>query len=394
MVSGDADELLGGRVDVTALSRRTLGRSRIAVPALGIGCWAIGGPDHNLGLPMGWSTATDAASVAGLERAYALGVRLFDTADVYGHGHSERLLGRLVAEVGRDELVLVSKVGYFTGTAAHGYDPRHMRRQLAQSLDNLGTDHVDIYVLHHNSFGPNDQYLEAAAAAVREFRAEGLIRAVGMRGPHRYALDRLAIAPYERADKVARFHELFDVIRPDVLAVRDNLLTPADRSAGVFAFAEAREVGVLINKPLGQGLLTGAYPRGRQRMFGDGDHRSRKRWFTDPAALAAIADGLDELRTLLAGDPTRPWPDEPVGPRDFIRVALWSCLSRSPHAAVLVGFTHPDQVLMNLICLGATPPADDILTTARAVMGQVQRRLDTTGRVFVDEPAADGVVNR
>ncbi|QOC94421.1 aldo/keto reductase [Micromonospora craniellae] len=215
-------------MDLTALPQRILGRTGMAVPALGIGCWAIGGPDHNLGLPMGWSTGTDAASVEGLRRAYALGARLFDTADVYGHGHSERLLGGLVSEVGREDLVLVSKVGYFAGTAAHGYEPRHMRRQLAQSLDNLGTDYLDIYFLHHNSFGPDDQYLEAAAAMMRELRAEGLIRAVGMRGPHRYALDRFTTAPDQRDDKIARFHRLFGVIRPDILAVRDNLLTPSD----------------------------------------------------------------------------------------------------------------------------------------------------------------------
>jgi hypothetical protein len=84
---------------------------------------------------------------------------LFDTADVYGHGRSERLVGRLVgrlvAQVPRAELVLVSKVGYFTGTAAHGFAPGHMRRQLEQTLENLRTDRLDVYFLHHSQFGPS-----------------------------------------------------------------------------------------------------------------------------------------------------------------------------------------------------------------------------------------------
>ncbi len=66
---------------------------------MGIGCWAIGGPDVNLGLPMGWGPIDEGAALAGLERAYELGTSLFDTADVYGHGRSERLLGQLVKQV-------------------------------------------------------------------------------------------------------------------------------------------------------------------------------------------------------------------------------------------------------------------------------------------------------
>lgn len=71
-----------------ALPRRTLGSCGIEVPTLGVGCWTIGGPDTNLGLPMGWGPIDDGQALAGLERAYGLGARLFDTADVYGHGRS------------------------------------------------------------------------------------------------------------------------------------------------------------------------------------------------------------------------------------------------------------------------------------------------------------------
>lgn len=116
---------------------RTLGSCGLKVSALGVGCWALGGPDSNLGLPMGWGPIEDDQARAGLEQAYALGTTLFDTADVYGHGRSERLLGRLVEQVPRDSLVLSSKVGYFRGTAPHGYHPPHLRHQLEQTLDNL-----------------------------------------------------------------------------------------------------------------------------------------------------------------------------------------------------------------------------------------------------------------
>jgi len=99
-------------------------------------------------MPTGWAEVDDVVALSGLEGAYSLGANLFDTADVYGHGRSERLVGRLVDQVDRNSLVLVSKVGYFAGTAPHGYHPGHMRHQLEQSLDNLHTDYLDVYFLH------------------------------------------------------------------------------------------------------------------------------------------------------------------------------------------------------------------------------------------------------
>lgn len=93
--------------------------------------------------------------------------------------------------------VIASKVGYLAGTVPHGYHPPHMRHQLEQTLDNLGTDHLDLYFLHHADFGPADVRLEGAVQAMRAFQAEGLIRAIGMRGPHGSALERLG-APTAR----------------------------------------------------------------------------------------------------------------------------------------------------------------------------------------------------
>lgn len=357
--------------DDPMIPMRQLGATGITVPAIGIGCWAIGGPDDNLGMPMGWSTGADETrSRAGLETAWQLGARLYDTADVYGHGRSERLLGQLVAQIPRHEIVLASKVGYFAGTAEHGFEPRHMRRQLEQTLDNLQTDHLDIYAFHHPNFGFDDRWLEPAIDAMHTFRDQGLIKAIGMRGPHRFALDRLTTPPDQRGDKIARFRALFDRIKPDVLAVRDNLLTPPDRSEGIFSFADQHNVGILISKPLSQGLLTGTYRIDIQRVFGPGDHRLRKRWF-QPDAIDTINTGLDRLRVI-------------VGPRteDLTRIALWACLNRSTNAVALVGFTTPTQVATNLKSLNP-PPTPDEIAEARRIMSDVQRRLDAAGETNV-----------
>ncbi|HEX2417104.1 MAG TPA: aldo/keto reductase [Micromonosporaceae bacterium] len=352
--------------------RRTLAKG-LTVHPIGIGCWAIGGPDTNLGLPMGWSTASDAASLRGLETAYRLGANLFDTADVYGHGHSERILGRFLAGVPRDSVVVSSKVGYFSGTAAHAYLPSHMRHQLETTLENLGTNRLDIYFLHNSNFGPDDRYLAGAIEQMRSFQREGLIAAIGMRGPHRFATDRLTMSKARREDKHARFRYLFDRVRPEYLAVRYNALTPSLSSpAGqdIFGFAAERGASVLINKPLAQGLLTGKYVPDNPPQFGEGDHRLRKRWFT-PAALKTVHEGLRPLR-------------ERFGPAGLVRVALQYCLQHADNAAVLVGFTTSEQVATNLSAVG-TPLTAEELDFVRTVAGQLQRRLDEAGEVFLDE---------
>lgn len=340
---------------------------------IGVGCWAIGGPDENLGMPMGWSTATDAEAAAGLDQAFELGANVFDTADVYGHGRSERLLGGLLARVPRQEIVVCGKTGYFAGTAPHAYDPRHMRRQLEQTLDNLGTDHLDLLSLHHNDFGPDDRYLDGAVDAIRSFQSEGTVRALGMRGPHRYAPHRLSDTP--REDKYARFRFLVDAIRPDVLAVRFNLLTPDRPGPGIFEFAADRGLPVLVTKPLAQGLLTGKHTAAAPPDYGPGDHRSRKRWFSAPA-LAVLEREFAPLR--------KQFGDERSA---LVRVALRWCLSRSPNTVLLVGFTSAAQVAMNLTCLGA-PLSEAELAFARETALRAQAALDAVGEVFLDEVAA------
>src|SRR5262245_22318783 len=90
--------------------RRKLGKSGIEVSAIGLGCWAIGGPCWQDGKSIGWGGVDDDQSILGLHAALDLGVNFFDTADVYGCGHSERILGRAFAGL-RDRVVIATKFG-------------------------------------------------------------------------------------------------------------------------------------------------------------------------------------------------------------------------------------------------------------------------------------------
>lgn len=140
-----------GTTRTTGTLTRTLGRSGIEVSALGFGCWAIGGEWEDAeGQPLGWGKVDDDESVRAIRRALDLGVTFFDTADVYGAGHSERTLGRALGNR-RDDVVIATKWGNVfdehTRTLTGSDDsPAHARRALTASLCRLGTDHVDLYL--------------------------------------------------------------------------------------------------------------------------------------------------------------------------------------------------------------------------------------------------------
>ena len=229
----------------------------LRVNALGVGCWGIGGPFENIGVPMGWSTADDDHSEQGLHRAVQAGATLFDTADVYGHGHSERLLGRVLGQYPREMFQISTKIGYVRGTAAHAYDAPQLQHQFDQSRENLGVEYVDLYFLHHLEFGPEDRYLNTAVAQVQALRESGDVRAIGMRGPHPRSGD----TPADFQQRLNRFLTLFHRIQPDVLWIRFNPLTPELHigDEDIFGFAARHQVGVLLSEPLAHGLLTGKY---------------------------------------------------------------------------------------------------------------------------------------
>ncbi|MER7582344.1 aldo/keto reductase [Kitasatospora sp. NPDC097691] len=329
--------------------RRLPGLNR-EVSALGAGCWTIGGLAINRGVPIGWAGVDADAAFAGLVRAHDLGVTLYDTADVYGLGRSERLVGRLLGEVNRSRLTISSKVGYFAGTAAHPYQAAQIRRQFETTLDNLGTDYLDIYFLHVSDFGPGDRYLEEAVETVQQLKRRGLIRAIGMRAPHEFAREWATDLGHPRAAEAARFLTLLARVQPDVLTARYNLLSPiyAPDETDIFDLARDRGIGMLVKQVLGKGLLIGTHDPLAAPSFPSGDHRGQDHRFTAPA-LQAIQSGLSVLRQRFG--PTR---------ADLTRVALRYALQRDPAVAVLVGFRTSQQITSNLTCLGEPLSSDDI----------------------------------
>ena len=161
--------------------KRILGRSKIEVSALGMGCWAIGGPLWSGETPIGWGEVDDEESIRAIHKALDLGVNLFDTANVYGAGHSERVLARAF-DGRRSQVVIATKFNavfdentrQVTGSDT---SPEGIRQACEDSLRRLNTDYIDLYQFHENGY-PADK-----AAPIREtleeLVKEGKIRVYG-----------------------------------------------------------------------------------------------------------------------------------------------------------------------------------------------------------------------
>jgi len=331
---------------------RNLGKTGLKVSEIGAGCWAIGGPFTNLGVDGGWSDVSDENAKAGLMQAVDMGVNLFDTADVYGLGKSERLVGWMLREsknrnIDREAFVVVSKTGLFQGCASHGYDPLQMKHQLEMSMQNLGVDYIDIYFLHHLDFGKNNEYLECAAATIREFKRKRKIRFVGLRGPHHFSFYRNSGGDFD-AD-YNRFIKLAALVEPDVITIRYNVLSQSYNrpDTDIFAWAKQHNIGILIYKPLAQGLLIRRYSSKCPPKFTPGDNRRRKSWFK-AKGLQAIEKRLDLIAQKYSLNTTR----------DYVHLFIKYCLARDANACVLVGFENRDQVAESFCIQGKLSVAD------------------------------------
>jgi len=328
------------------MQQRALGRSGLRVSAVGFGAWGIGGAAGSI---PAYGHTDDDVSRAVVRRAVERGVTFFDTADCYGDGHSERLLGEALAPV-RDRVVVATKAGLRDAGRVHDCSPAHLRAALSGSLRRLGTDHVDVFLLHDPT--PDDLRSPDVAAALRALRHDGWCRAVGasVKSPADVAL-------------------AVEVLGADVVEVNFSLADQRARALGMLDLCAWHGVGVVARTPLCFGFLTGTVPP--DASFGPGDHRARwspaqrQRWAQAPARFAA----------LLAADGVAATPAQQ---------ALRFCLSYGAVATTIPGMLTVDQVDENAAAaaLAALAPA------ARAAC---EREADACeAELFLGRPTNDG----
>jgi aryl-alcohol dehydrogenase-like predicted oxidoreductase len=270
------------------------GRTNIDVPVISLGTWGHGGPNvSETGDSVGWSGHDDAQAKDALIAAHRAGITHWDTADAYGNGHAETLIGQVWGEVPRAEIFLATKFGWVMGPSHHFYDPKFMREQAERSLRNMRTDVIDLYYFHHCDFGP---YFDEVLEVMHRLRDEGKVRFVGL-------------SDWD-GTKIMKYIERVD---PDVVQPYRNLVDDDYEWSGLKAYVDAHDLGVAFFSPIKHGLLLGKYDAPVE--FPEGDHRSRVKDFRDPDAIAhykraaqVVGERMDVLNAvtgaLLTGNPT------------------------------------------------------------------------------------------
>jgi myo-inositol catabolism protein IolS len=239
-----------------AMRTRILGKTGIKVSEVGLGCWAIGGPASLGGVTIGWGKVDDNESLRAIEAAFDCGINFYDTADVYGAGHSEELLARAFSSR-RTEVVIATKGGNYTdpkGQWQKDFTGKYLAGRIEESLRRLKTDYIDLYQLHTPRTEENIRQAFAARGTLDRLVEQGKLRAYGISIGH---LDH-GLRQIEKGFG-ATIQVVYNIIERDP----EKELLPKARNANF---------GIICRVPLAYGFLTGKF--NRETLFDPEDHRS------------------------------------------------------------------------------------------------------------------------
>lgn len=216
------------------------------VSEIGFGTWGISG--------RGYGPTDDNESIRTLHKALGFGINLIDTADSYGNGHSEELIGKVLKERGDHDTIIATKFGwdfYRADGIRSNLKRDYINLALEKSLKRLGRDWIDIYQVHNSK--PDSIVSNGVYETLDELKKQGKIRFYGVSAT--YIDDGIkAIASG----------------KPDVIQVKYNLLEQRAEKA-IFPIAIHKKIGIIVREPLACGLLTGKYDA--QSIFPKSDHR-------------------------------------------------------------------------------------------------------------------------
>jgi aryl-alcohol dehydrogenase-like predicted oxidoreductase len=322
---------------------RKLGKSGIEVSALGMGCWAIGGPWtwHNPGQdpwPAGWGLIDDQESIRAIHAALDAGVNLFDTAANYGAGHSEVVLGEAL-KARRDQAVIATKFGHIvneTEKVVYGDDDQilaNVRTDVENSLRRLQTDFIDVYQLHAGDYDP-ERALELRGI-LEDLVGEGKIRWYG------WSTDLV-----DRA-QVFGDGEHCTSIQFQLNVIFDN---PEMR-----VLCEKHGLAGLNKDPLNRGILTGKFTTAS--TFPKDDIRSKSDFAEE--RIATRLELVEALRELLTS-----------GGRTMAQGALAYIWALDPRMIPIPGFKTVEQVQQNAGAMEFGLLSDDEVRQVQALVAE------------------------
>jgi aryl-alcohol dehydrogenase-like predicted oxidoreductase len=315
---------------------RQLGRTPWKVSEISFGAWAIGGA---------WGSVDDTESLGALRQAIDSGVNFIDTADVYGMGHSERLIAQLKRER-KEEIVVATKAGRrLPKQTVEGYNETNLTGFIEDSLRNLSTDCLDLIQLH---CPPTDVYYRPEIFGFLDRMMEaGKIRYYGVSVER--VEEALKAIEYPNVQTVQIIFNCFRQRPADLFFVQ------------VFAQAQQKRVGILARVPLSSGMLTGKLSRDSQ--FAADDHRNFNR-HGEAFDVGETFSGVDYEASLAAVEEIRALVPPGVSMAQF---ALRWILMFDAVTCAIPGGKRPSQVAENCAASDLPPLSSDAMAAIRAL---------------------------
>ena len=303
---------------------RDLGKTGIRVSEIGMGAWQIGGAADASGSPIGWGSTNDTESLAAIRRARELGVNFYDTADNYGFGRSESLLGIVLSRF-RSDVIIATKVGVIrtsSGELKKDFSREHILHAVNGSLKRLRTDYIDLYQVHNPTL--RDLRREEIQETMERLQHEGKIRFWGV--------------------SVSTPEEGLEVVQQGwgwTLQVLYNIINQAP-AAELLPRAKERGYGIIARGPLASGLLTGKLRH--DTVFAADDIRQN---FLTPRRRQEVRFRIDETKAIIGGSA-----------RSMAEGALQFVLANDTVATTIPGARSVRQVEANVAASEGRLPND------------------------------------
>ena len=312
------------------LNKRRLGKSNLEVTEIGIGLWAIGGSE--------WGQVNDQDSLDTIEAALKSGITFFDTADVYGEGHSEELLGKAM-KGRREEFFVATKVGWIGFDRENwisAYDsPELLISTVENNLKRLDTDYIDLIQCHIHHADPNTANMVEGFQILQQ---SGKVRAYGVSSSH--------------FDFIKEFNSDGGT---SALQIDYSILNRTAEEE-IFPYCLEHDIGVIVRGPLAMGILTGKF--NPDSSFPEGDFR--RNWIEKQAENEVFLDDLKKVERL----------KEIAGGKSLSQLALQFVLAHPAVTTVIPGAKTVDQLAQN-VKAGLEPPlAGDVLAEIDEIVPQ------------------------
>lgn len=292
------------------MQNRKLGHSDLHLTTIGLGTWAMGGGDWKFG----WGPQDDKASIAAIHAAVDQGINWIDTAPIYGHGHSEKVVGKAIKGI-RDSLIIATKCGrVWEGDSREigkSLKAHSIRQEVENSLQRLGIDYIDLYQIH---WPQPDEEIEEGWATIADLIKEGKVRYGGVSN---FDLQQLK--------RVQAIHPVTSLQPPYNMFRREIELELMD-------YCRENQIGIVAYSPMQAGLLTGKFNKERAAMLPESDWRSKHPFFNIPQ-LALNLEVVEQLRGI-AEDKNC----------SMSQLSLSWVLRRDEITAAIVGARKPEQI--------------------------------------------------